>query len=141
TIDTKSPPSIIPSADKQTADFVRSIWQSHGRLPGLKRIGRCQLNRLRALARPPEREQRDHPTNRRGEMVIEAVRGAERPNQTRSKRLRLVPAVEPATGPAVADVLAALGHELRAPLACLRATLELLAEESATGPLVARLES
>jgi two-component system, OmpR family, sensor histidine kinase BaeS len=38
-------------------------------------------------------------------------------------------------------VLAAIGHELRAPLASMRATLELLAEESASGSLVARLES
>ena len=32
-------------------------------------------------------------------------------------------------GPAAADVLASLGHELRAPLASLRATLELLDEQ------------
>jgi signal transduction histidine kinase len=52
-----------------------------------------------------------------------------------------VPKSPPPTGPVAADVLAALGHELRAPLASLRATLELLSEEVATGPLVARLES
>jgi signal transduction histidine kinase len=78
-------------------------------------------------------------------MVIGATGwGMTRSRPSRDKRLRLVPAdavAEPASGPVAADVLAALGHELRAPLASLRATLELLTEESATDSLVARLES
>jgi signal transduction histidine kinase len=74
-------------------------------------------------------------------MVIEAARGSKRPSPTRARRLAAVPPVEPATGPATVDVLAALGHELRAPLASLRMTLDLLAEESPNALLVARLES
>jgi len=74
-------------------------------------------------------------------MVLRAaVWAGSRSKESPAELLRLMPPVEQVAGPHVGDVLAALGHELRAPLASLRATLELLAEESAAEPLVARLE-
>jgi signal transduction histidine kinase len=74
-------------------------------------------------------------------MALEAaVWGGDRSEDEATERLRLVPRAERVDGPPAADVLAALGHELRAPLASLRATLELLSEETTAGPLLARLE-